>query len=52
MINKLAINPLCNIPHLLPNAIEMVCSVLFFNTIYKLAEKVIFKLYNLKRTSN
>lgn len=52
MINKLEINPLYNISHLLPSAIEMVCSVLFLNTINELPEKLIFRLYNLKRTSN
>lgn len=52
MINKLEINPLCKIAHLLPNAIEMVCPALFLNMIYKLPEKVVFKLYNLKRTSS
>lgn len=52
MINKLEINLLCNISHLLPDAIYIVWSALCLNMIYELPEKVVFKLYNLKRTSN
>lgn len=40
MINKLEINPLYNISHLFPSAIEMVCYVLFLNTINELPEKL------------